>query len=288
MIADFKRVVNGAHRAVRQHSGVANCSTDGFLISPAVRSVLIILFVLTDFATLFMLFDQILAQNVILALIFTFSATLTYNYLPIVISNEIHALKREKGHKPYLLVGYAVVFAVVIGLTVALRISTKDQLFTSVFVGSSEDYSSIMSNLSVSSDSITADLAVWIMAIIPVATSLISLYLSLKDDPRSVKLRKLIAARKSLENKLIMLTAQRAELDRDYEAELRSWDSMSRKAFLDREACEAENSKLYYLTLLMMSNKNPDAVNFLTEKLLRETESSYGQSEDANSAPDEF
>lgn len=265
-ISGPQNAIRKSQSVLKKHGKTVGCSLESALTSYNFRKILVV-FIITDFVTLQSLFDTVLTQNIYIALVFSFSATLAYNYLPIVISSEINSIRFEKPHKPVMLIIYSVLFSVIVAITAALSLSTKDQLFVSVF-GGSEDYSSIMNSLSVSSDSLTADICVWTMALIPVATSMISMYVSLKDTPCVVRLHKLTTARNKLEVSLVQLNAERAKLDRDFEAELRAWDTLSRRSFLERAQCKAESNRLFYRTLLMMLNRSPDAISFNSEKIL--------------------
>lgn len=241
---------------------------EGLLTSYVFRKILVFVFILTDFVTLFSLFDAILVQNLYMALIFTFSSTLFYNYMPIIIANEINARRMDKEHSLTMLYIYTAVFAVITSITVALRLTTRETMFFSPFEGS-EDYSGIMNQLSVQSDSPAAYIATIVTAIIPIGTSLISFWLTLKDDPYTVEIFHSKKIRNKLEQMLISLRSEVERYsDRNMEAELLAWEELSHDSFIEQAYAEIDSVNYYFIDLLGTKTKTADSVSYATEEPL--------------------
>ena len=247
-----------------KHPETAMQNSEGLLTGFTFRKVLVFVFIMTDYSTLFTLFDTILMQDLFLALIFTFSATLCYNYLPIVIAHEINKIKEDKNHSRTLLYVYSGVFAVIAIVTFALRLSTRETIFVDPFDGI-VDHSALMSQMTVSPDSPAAYIATISMGLIPVGTSLISLWLALKDDPYTVEMHNLISKKKRLEKKLIKLYSKLEEIGRDIEGELMAFEQEAYESFLERAFAEIDQQKNQYIKLLCVKNKEPDPISILTE-----------------------
>lgn len=263
----MKRSPEEVNKTLYRHKNSLN-EHEGLLTSYVFRKILVFVFILTDFVTLFSLFDAILVENLYMALIFTFSCTLCYNYMPVVMANEINARRADKEHSLTMLYISAAVFAVIASATAILRLTTREAMFFSPFDGT-EDYSGIMNQLSVQPDSPAAYTATIVMAIIPIGTSLVSFWLTLKDDPYSVAIYRNKKALNKLEQKRITLQSEVERYkDRDMEAELLTWEQLSHDSFIEQSFAETDSVNQYFVTLLTTKTKTADSVSFATEEPL--------------------
>ena len=241
---------------------------ESFLTSYAARIGLPCILVLTDFAALFSPFDAILVQDLYLALIFTFSCALCFNYLPVIMANEINARRRDKEHSPTMLYLYTALFVVLAVAMAVLRFTTRETMFASPFDGT-EDYSGMMNQLSVDPDSPAAYMATIVMAIVPIGTSLVSFYMALLNDSYTVAIYRYKKTRNKLEQKRITLQSEVERYkDRDMEAELLTWEQLSHDSFIEQSFAETDSVNQYFVTLLTTKTKTADSVSFATEEPL--------------------
>ncbi|HWP80255.1 MAG TPA: hypothetical protein VN446_06390 [Candidatus Acidoferrum sp.] len=231
-------------------------------------ALLVILLSSLDAVTLFSVFDAVCYNSQAIGIVLTIGCAITLNFLPLV-EGRLYQCYRYKlnGVKRWMLIALALVFVILFAATFGLRWTTRALTFTGAESTMSDATGQSAAVSSTDEDSDEAVAMTVLLGIMPCVTSIINLALGyLTDDPVKRKLRKLTVVKAKLEQRLALLKGAEHELDRDWEAILRSNDDADLMAVLTLNDAVTEHKKGLARYLLAQKLKEPDDISLCLEE----------------------
>lgn len=229
---------------------------------PFVSILLIIIFVVGDYANIYMILSDVLNQNPVVLFLFAAVLCLLFNFLPIIFARIIRLRKAEMLEAT---TAYLVVIPIVLLLLIAsiwwVRFSTRNLEFQNA----SLLHSIASGNSNQTSSSPAALPMVNLMSALPIATATVSFFIAWLDDPLKQKAHALERYRTKIFENLVQLKAFMAEFgDRQYEAQLMLEDAEKFGSVMNAIEAEKRHQKNYFRTRLASRLGDPTATSILS------------------------
>lgn len=227
--------------------------------------VLLMMFLLSaaDFASLYAIFSDILAQNPVFLVIFTGVMCLVLTFLPIIFAHLLRLRHDRLADVPEVfLILIPVVLLILLGVIFWVRFATRNLEFYTENLMQSIGTGSVSQQVN---SSPAAMPMVFILTFLPIGIAAVNFFIAWNCDPLSHKIHKLEKRRLHLFENKVQLDAFLAEYSSgEYRNRLKEEDDAKYLAALNTLEAERENLRDYFRARLAEHLGDPVSISILS------------------------
>lgn len=229
---------------------------------PGVSILLLIIFTTGDFSSIFMILSNVLTQNPFMLFLFSIVLCMLFNFLPVILARLIRLRQAGMINAPVpLLLVIPGAFILLIASVFYVRYATRElefqtaNLMQSVTAGVNQQPTNTPAALPM----------VYLMTALPLATSVVSFFISWMDNPLEQKAYKLEKRRLKLFENLVQLKAFTAECAvQQYQTRLLAENDAKYNASINMLEAEKNHLQDHYRAKLAEHLADPTSTSILS------------------------